>query len=108
MFPMWLILGLFLILSGIFNRQLLQLLGIKPMSEVFTTPSLNQSSRVIEKLGRWVAITLGIGFLVLGLGRALPSEISSMLSFLLLGFVGLMILAMIGVTIAKWKVKDHS
>jgi len=105
MFPIWLILGLFLVLSGIFNRQLLRFLGIKPMSEMFTMPSLNQSSRVIEKLGRWLAITLGISFLLLGLGRALPNEIRSLLSFLLLGLVGLMILAMIGLTIANWKVK---
>lgn len=105
MFPIWIILGVFLILCGIFNRGLRRFLGIRPMSEMFTVPELEQSSRTIEKLGRWIAITLGISFLILGLSRALPHEIRSMISFLLLGLVGLMILAMIGLTIANWKVK---
>ncbi len=105
MFPIWLILGLFLVLSGIFNTQLSRFLGIKPLSEVFTLPNLVQSSQSIEKLGRWLAITLGLSFLVQGLGTVLPNDISSKISFLLLGFIGLMILAMIWLTIAKWNVK---
>jgi FtsH-binding integral membrane protein len=105
MFPIWLILGLFLVLSGIFNKQLSRFLGVKPLSEVFTVPNLVQSSRVMEKLGRWLAITLGLSFLVQGLGTALPNDISSRISFLLLGLVGLMILIMIGLTIVKWKAK---
>ena len=105
MFPFWLILGLLLVLSGIFSRQILRFLGFKPMSEVFANPSLMQSSRVIEKIGQWLVITLSMSFLVQGLGRAIPNDISSKISFLLLGLVGLMILAMIGINIVKWRVK---
>jgi len=105
MFPIWLILGLLLILLGIFNRQLLRVLDIKPMSEVFTIPSLTHSSRVIEKLGRWLVIMLGMSFLVQGLGRTLPADISSKIVVSLLALVGLMLLTMIGITIANWKIK---
>jgi hypothetical protein len=105
MFPFWLIIGIVLILSGIFNRQMLRLLGFKPMSEVFTTPNLKHSSRITEKIGRWLVITLGVSFLVQGLGGALPNDISYKISFSLLGLSGLMILAVIGITIANWKAK---
>jgi hypothetical protein len=105
MFPIWLILGLFLVLSGIFNRQLSRFLGIKPLSEAFTIPSLIQSSRVVEKLARWLAITLGLSFFIQGLDSVLPNDISSIISFSLLGIVGLITIAMIWVTIVKWKVK---
>ena len=105
MFPFWLILGFFLVLLGIFNRQMLRFLGIKPMSEVFTIPSLTNSSRVVEKLGRWLVILLGMSFLVQGLGSVLPNEISSRITAALLGLVGLMILAIIGITIFNWKIR---
>lgn len=105
MFPFWLILGLLVVLLGMFNRQILRFLGIKPMSEVFTIPRLTHSSRVIEKLGRWLVIILGISFLIQGLGSLLPNGLSSEISFALLGLAGLMIVAMIGITIATWKVK---
>ena len=75
------------------------------MSDVFTNSSLAQSTRRIEKIGRWLVVTLGISFLVQGLNGALPNNLSSMISLLLLGLVGLMILAMIGLTIAKWRIK---
>jgi len=105
MFPFWLIMGSVVILLGIFNRQLLQFLGLKPMSEVLTTPNLKHSSKISEKIGRWVVITLGANFLVQGLGKALPDDISYKISFLLLGLSGLMLLAILGVTIANWKAK---
>ena len=105
MFPFWLILGIVTILVGIFNRQMLRLLGFKPMSEVFTTPNLKHSSRIIEQLGRWLVITLGVGFLVQGLGRALPDDTTYKISFSLLGLSGLMLLAIIGITIANWKAR---
>ena len=50
-------------------------------------------------------ITLGVSFLVQGLGRALPDDISYKISFLLLGLSGLMILAIMGITIANWKAR---
>jgi len=105
MFPFWLILGLLLVLLGIFNKPMLRFLGMKPMSEVFTIPRLVHSSRVVEKLGQWVVITLGMSFFVQGLGSALTGDTSSKISFALLGLAGLMILAMIGITVANWKVK---
>ena len=94
-----------MIFMGIFNKQLLHLLGIRPMSETFTTPNLKHSSRVTENILRWVQINLGLSFLVLGLGEALPNYISYKISFLLIGLSGLMILASIGITIANWKAK---
>ena len=84
---------------------MLRFLGFKPMSEVLTSPNLKHSSRIIEKIGRWLVITLGVSFLVLGLGGALPNNISYRISFSLLGLSGLMLLAIIGITIANWKAK---
>jgi hypothetical protein len=103
MFPFWLIFGIVTILMGIFNRQMLRFLGFKPMSEVLTSPNLKHSSRIIEKIGRWLVITLGVSFLVQGLGRVLSSDISYKISFSLLGLSGLMLLAIIGITIANCK-----
>jgi hypothetical protein len=105
MFPFWLIMGSVIILFGIFNRQLLQLLGLKPMSEVFTTPNLKHSSKSSEKIGQWIVITLGANFLVQGLGKALPNDISYKISLLLLGLSGLMLLAILGITVANWKAR---
>ena len=105
MFPFWLLLGLLLILSGIFNRQVLQFLGLKPMSEVFATPRLKRSSQVVEKLGGWLVILLGISLLVQGLGSVLPNDVSSKVTVSLLGLVGLLMVAMIGITIVTWKSK---
>jgi len=75
------------------------------MSEVLTTPNLKHSSKVIEQIGRWLVITLGASFLVLGLGGGLPNDISRKISFSLLGLSGLMLLAIIGITVANWKAK---
>jgi hypothetical protein len=105
MFPFWLIIGIVIILSGIFNKQMLQLLSFKPMSEVFTTPNLKHSSRIIEKIVRWLVITLGVSFLVQGLGGTLPNDISYKISFSLLGLSGFLLLAILGITIANWKAK---
>ncbi len=103
MFPFWLILGVITILAGVFNSQFLRLLGMKPKSERMVTPNLKQSATMIEQLGRWLMITLGVGFLVQGLGGVLPGDISNQISFLLLGLGGLMFLAIIGLTLANWK-----
>jgi hypothetical protein len=105
MFPFWLILGMVIILLGIFNRQVLRLMGFKSTSEVLTTPNLKRSSRIVEQLGRWVLITLGASFLVQGLGGALPGDVSYEISLVLLGLCGLMLLAGIGVTFANWKAR---
>jgi hypothetical protein len=105
MFSFWLIVGIVIILLGIFNKQMLQLLGFKPMSEAFNTPNLKHSSRIIEKIVRWFVITLGVSFFVQGLGGTLPNNISYTISLLLLGLSGLMLLAILVITIANWKAR---
>ena len=105
MFPLWLILGAFMLLVGIFNRQMLRLLGFKPVSEVITSANLKRSSKAIEQIGRWLVITLGVSFLVLGLGEILPDDLSHLISYLLLGLSGLMLLAIFGISIANWRAK---
>jgi hypothetical protein len=105
MFPFWLIVGTVTILLGIFNRQVSRSLGLKPMSELLTIANLKQSSRMIEQMGRWLVITLGVSFFVQGLGGTLPNEIGNRISFSLLGLSGLLFLAIIGVTIVNWRAK---
>jgi hypothetical protein len=105
MFTFWLILGAVMILMGIFNRQMMQIFGLKPMSEVFTIANLKRSSRLIEKIGRWALIVLGVSFVVQGLGGTLSDELRYPISFALIGLSGLMILVIIGITIANWKAK---
>lgn len=105
MFPFWLIVGVIAVLMGIFNTRMMQFLGLKPMSEVFTTPNLKRSSRLIERIGRWLVITLGLSFLVQGLGAAVPAGIGQVISTFLLGLSGLLLIAMFGIAIANWKAK---
>ena len=105
MFPFWLIAGSVVILLGIFDRKLLQLLGFQPLSEVFKTPNLKQSTKAIEGIGRWLVITLGISFLVQGLGKALPGDVGYAISFVLLGVSALLLIAMFGIALANWRAK---
>jgi len=105
MFPFWLIFGTVIILVGIFNRQILRLLGLKPTSEIFITPNLKHSSKIIEQIGQWLVIVLGVSFLVQGLGGTLPNDVGYKISLSLFGLSGLMLLAIIAITIANWKAK---
>ena len=105
MFPFWLVLGMVMIFLGIFNKQILRWLGLKPMSEILTIPNLKHSSRIVEQLGRWLVITLGASFLVLGLGRTLPGDTLYKICYVLLGVAGLLLLGGIGITIANWKAR---
>ena len=105
MFPSWLILGSAMILMGIFNKQLLRLLGLRPVSEVLATPSLKHSSRTIERMGRWLVIILGVSFVVQGLGEVLPDELGYKISSVLLWLSILLLLAIFGVGIVSWKAK---
>lgn len=105
MLPFWLILGIVIILMGIFNAQVLKWMGSRPNSEIFTNPGRKQSSRIVEQMGRWLMLTLGLSFLVLGLGETLPANISSGMLFVLLGAIGLMLLTMIGITVSNWKAR---
>lgn len=105
MFPFWIIVGSLVILLGIFNAQMLRLLGLKPLSEVFTTPNIKRSSRTIEQIGRWLVITLGLSFLVQGLGAAIPYDVGYKISSVLLGLSTLLLLAMFSIAIVNWKAK---
>jgi hypothetical protein len=105
MFPIWLLLGIVMVLTGVFNKQIGRFLGIRSMSEVFVIPNLKRSSQIVEKMGKWLTIVLGTSFLAYGLGTLLPQDISYKISFFLLGLSGLMILAILGITIANWRAK---
>jgi len=105
MFVLWLILGAVMILMGIFNRQMLRLFGYKPASEIMVSPNLKRSSKIVEQIGRWLLITLGVSFVVFGLGVVLPARISYLISFFLIGLSTVMLLAMIAITLASWKAK---
>ena len=105
MFPFWLFLGSVLLVMGLFNKRMLRLIGLKPMSEVFTTPGLKSSSRRVEHIGRWLVIVLGMGFLVHGLATALPGQVASVISSLLTGVSALLLVAMFVIAIANWKAR---
>jgi hypothetical protein len=105
MYPIWLILGSLVVLLGLFNKKLLQRLNIKPMSEVFTDSTLRKSSRKIEEVGRWLVITLGAGFLVQGLGTALPNEVRSPIVLVLLGLSALLLAAMFTIAVINWRTR---
>jgi hypothetical protein len=91
--------------DGDIRQTDIEIIGLKPTSAVLTTPNLKHSSRIIEQIGRWLVITLGVSFFVQGLGGTLPNGISYKISFALSGLAGLMLLAIIGITIANWKAK---
>jgi len=50
-------------------------------------------------------ITLGISFIVQGLGTVLPGDAGYAITLVLLGLAALMLLAMFGIAIANWKAK---
>lgn len=98
------LLGVVAIVLALLDKQLLRLLGLKPLSEVFTSPRFQRAAKITEKLGRVFLTVFGIGFLVQGIGTLfLPSEVSSVISLVVLGLSGLIVLAMIGVHLAYWK-----
>jgi phosphoglycerol transferase MdoB-like AlkP superfamily enzyme len=103
MFPIWLFLGSVLLILGLFNKQMLRLMGLKPMSEVFSMPSLRSSSRRVEQIGRWLVIALGMAFLVHGLGNTLPERVDSAISSLFVGASALLLVAMFVIAIANGK-----
>lgn len=105
MFPVWIIVGSLVILMGLFNRQMLRLLRLKPLSEVFTTPNLKHSSRLIEQIGRWLVIILGVSFLVQGLGAVLPDGLGYRISSVLVGLSALLLLAIFGIAIVNWRAR---
>jgi len=103
-FPLFI--GSLALLFALFNRQLLRFIGLKPLSEVFTTPHFQRSAKITENLARLFLAVFGAGFLVQGVGaQFLSSRVTYLVSITLLGLSGLIILAMFIVVIANWKVK---
>jgi hypothetical protein len=101
-FPLFI--GIFAIVLTIMSKQLLRLVGLKPMSEVLTNPRFQKSAEVTEKLGRVFLILFGISFIVEGLGpRFLPVEVSSVAPLVILGFCLLIVMAVIVVNLVHWK-----
>jgi hypothetical protein len=103
-FPLFM--GSLVILLALLNKQLLRFIGLKPLSEVFTTPRLQRSAKITEKLGRLLMVVFGVGFLVQGVGtQFLSSAVTYTVSITVLGLSGLIILAMFIVVLANWKAK---
>jgi hypothetical protein len=98
--------GILFILLALLNKQLLRWIGIKPMSEIFTTPNFQRSARITEKLGRLFLVVFGVGYIVQGVGpQFLSSEVTYIVSITVSGLSGLIILAMFIVVLAHWKAK---
>ena len=105
MYIFWLVTGTVTILLAIFNKQVLRLLGLKPTSEVITTPNLKRSSKLSEGIGRWLLVILGVFFILQGLDSIMVGKVSDMILLSLLVVAGLMFLAMVGITLANWKAR---
>ena len=107
LFPIFL--GSLAILLAGFNRQLLHLIGLKPPSEVFTTPRFQRSARITKGLGRLFLLVFGLGFITQGvgglLGQYLSIEAAYTVSIAMLGLAGLILLVMFVVVFANWKAK---
>jgi hypothetical protein len=98
------LLGVLCILLGLLSRQLLHWIGLRPLSEVFTTPRFQRSARTTERLGRLFLVLLGIGLLFQGIGPSLlPGGVAYLISIVVLGLSALILIAMIGVTLANRK-----
>ena len=101
-FPLFI--GSLAILFALLNRQLLRFIGLKPLSEVFTTPRFQRSARITEKLGRLFLLVFGVGFLVQGVGPLfLPNKAILGVAIATVGLIVLILLAMFGVVLANWK-----
>ena len=99
-----LIIGSLAILLALLNKQLLRFIGLKPASEVFTTPRFQGSAMIVDKLGRLFLVIFGVGFLIQGAGpQFLSGEVTYAISLVILGLSGLIVLAMLGVVLAHWK-----
>jgi hypothetical protein len=84
----------------------LRFIGLKPSSEVFTSPRFQRSAKITEKLGRLFLVVFGVGFLVQGVGSLfLPNEATLTVAIATVGLSGLIVLAMFGVVLANWKAK---
>lgn len=96
--------GCFFILLALLSQRLSRFLGYKPWAEMFTTPRFQRSALINGRLGRICLALLGVGFLFQGGGALfLPGGVSQAMSLAALALAGVVILAMLGVTLAHWK-----
>jgi hypothetical protein len=102
--PFFVLLGVVMIGIGLLSPQLNRWVGLRERSSAFTEPRFQRSARTTENASRIIAILLGIGFLMQGVGgKFLASEITSAVSLLVLGLAGVGVLIMFGVIIANWR-----
>jgi hypothetical protein len=98
--------GSLVILLALLNKQLLRFIGLKPLSEVFTTPRFQRSAKITEKLGRLFLVVFGVGSLIQGIGPLfLPNKVTLGVAIATVGLLVLILLATFGVTLANWKAK---
>ena len=99
-----LVMGCLMILLAVFSRPLQRILKITPRSEAFTIPKFQRSARIVERLGLLSTAIMGVGFILYGVGGSfLSSDTLYTILFTLAGLLGLIFLAMTGVTLANWK-----
>lgn len=99
-----LIIGSLAILAAIFNRPLFRLMGLKPLSEVYTTPRFQQSARLTDRLGRLLLAVIGIAFLIQGVGaQFLSGEAIKNIAIALGALSGLIIVMMVAVVLRNWR-----
>jgi hypothetical protein len=95
--------GGLLILLGLFNRQFTRFIGLRPQSELFTTPRFKRSARITERLGSLFLVIMGIFFLNEGIGpQILSIQISYYISLVVLAFCVITLLAVLVVNLAHW------
>jgi hypothetical protein len=97
-FPLFM--GCLVILLVLFERQLMQFIGLKPRSDVFSEPRFQRSAKMTENLGRLFLLVIGAGFLVQGIGPIfLPNEVTCIISIISMGLSGLIVLVVIGMNL---------
>ena len=101
------ILGLLMVLAGLFMPQLNRKLGIPERSQTFNTPRFQISARQTEIISQAVMILLGLGFMLRGVGGSFyPHAIVDIIAWGLLGLAFLGIFTMIAITIFNWRAEE--
>jgi hypothetical protein len=95
--------GGLLILLGLLNRQFMCFIGLRPQSELYTTPRYKRSARIAERLGSLFSVIMGIFFLNEGIGpQILSIQTCYYVSLVVLAFCALTLLAVLVVHLAYW------
>jgi hypothetical protein len=99
--------GILIILLALLTQKLQPGLGIKSRSEVFTIPGFRRSASTIKRLGQWLCVIIGVGFLIQGIGTLLlPNAGTDAILMILTGFAGVIVLILFGVVLAYWKIRS--